>query len=73
MQWSASFGGIMGHNRLAAVVLASGLVGAIVASAATAALLKSGMTSGATRARDMAEIEKLHKRPRRRELRGVRM
>ena len=50
----------MGHNRLATFVLASGLVSAIVASAATVAC-KSGMRSGMTRAQDMAEIEKLRR------------
>jgi len=50
----------MGHKRQATVVLASGLVGALLASAATVALLRRGMTSGVTRAQDMAAIEKLH-------------
>lgn len=52
----------MAQKRLVMFVLASGLVSAIVASAATAAWLKSGMRSGMTRAQDMAEIEKAHRR-----------
>ena len=49
----------MGNKRLATFVLASGLVSAIVASAATFALLR--MRSGVTHAQDMAAIEKLHR------------
>lgn len=51
----------MEKKRLAMFVVASGLVSAIVASAATFAWLKSGNRSGMTRAQDMAEIEKLRK------------
>jgi hypothetical protein len=51
----------MENKRLAMYVLASGLVSAIVASAATFALLKSGMRSGVTHAQDMAGIEQLHR------------
>ncbi len=51
----------MGKKRLAMFVLASGLVSAIVASAATVAWLKSEMRSGMTRAQDIAEIEKLRR------------
>ncbi|HKR58703.1 MAG TPA: hypothetical protein VJS64_03130 [Pyrinomonadaceae bacterium] len=46
---------------MATFVLASGLVSAIVASAAIFALLNRGMRSGVTLAQDMAEIEKLHR------------
>jgi len=51
----------MANKRLATFVLASGLASAIVASAATFALLKRGVRSGVTHAQDMAEIEKLHR------------
>ena len=51
----------MGTKREATLVLASGLVCAIVASSATFASLKSGVTSDVTLAHDMAEIERLHR------------
>lgn len=51
----------MENKRLVTFVLASGLVSAIAASAATVAWLKSGMRTEATRAQDMAAIERLHK------------
>lgn len=50
----------MGKKGLAMFVLASALVSAIVASAATVAFLKSGMRSGVTLEQDRAEIEKAH-------------
>jgi hypothetical protein len=52
----------MGTKREATLVLASGLVCAIVASSATFTSLKSGVTSDVTLAHDMAEIERLHRR-----------
>ena len=50
----------MGKKGLPMFVLASALVSAIVASAATVAFLKSGIRSGVTLEQDRAEIEKAH-------------
>lgn len=52
----------MERKKLAMVVLASGLLSAVVASAATVIFLKGGSSSDAARARDIAEIEKMRKR-----------
>ena len=49
------------QEREATLVVASGLVCAIVASSATFASLKNGMTSDVTLAPDMTEIERLHR------------
>jgi ketosteroid isomerase-like protein len=51
----------MKDNRLVTFVVVSALVSAIVASAATVAVLKSGVQSGAAFEQDIAAIEKLHR------------